>query len=107
MKGIHTEETFEDNITAALLEHGGYSEGHSQDFDPETGLFPSYIISFLQASQPNAWEKISVVHKSDVETKVIRRLIRELENRGSLDVLRKGFTDYGVKFKMAYFKTGI
>ena len=102
--GIHTENTFEQAIKADLLEHRGYIEGHSADFDTKLGLFPGYIISFLQASQPIAWAKIVNVHKDDVEQKVIRRLTKELELRGTLDVLRKGFTDYGVKFKMAYFK---
>ncbi|MCK5545659.1 MAG: type I restriction endonuclease subunit R, partial [Desulfobulbaceae bacterium] len=31
-------------------------------------------------------------------------LFKEMDLRGSLDVLRNGFTDYGVKFRMAYFK---
>ena len=104
MKGIHTEGTFEENIETALIEKGGYTKGHSQDFDAELGLFPSYITDFLQSSQPKAWEKIVTIHKSDAETKIIRRLIKELDLRGALDVLRKGFTDYGVKFKMAYLK---
>lgn len=104
MKGIHTEGTFEENIEAALIEQGGYTKGHSQDFDAELGLFPSYITDFLESSQPKAWDKIISIHKSDVEAKVIRRLIKELDLRGALDVLRKGFTDYGVKFKMAFLK---
>ena len=104
MKGIHTENTFEENIAQALISNGGYAQGSSQDFDPELGLFPSYMIDFLKSSQPKAWEKIGRIHKSDVASKVIRRLLKELDLRGVLDVLRKGFTDYGVKFKMAYFK---
>jgi len=104
MKGIHTEDTFEENIEAELIESGGYTKGHSQDFDAELGLFPSYITDFLKSSQPKAWDKIISIHKSDVETKVIRRLIKELDLRGALDVLRNGFTDYGVKFKMAFLK---
>src|SRR5690606_27580741 len=33
-----------------------------------------------------------------------QRLIKEMDLRGSLDVLRNGFTDYGIRFQMAYFK---
>lgn len=104
MKGIHTENTFEENIEQALISKGGYVQGSSQDFDPELGLFPSYVTNFLKSSQPKAWEKIADIHKADVEAKVIRRLMKELDLRGALDVLRKGFTDYGVKFKMAFYK---
>ena len=100
--GIHTEATFETAIEESFL-NAGYVQGNSQDFDQALGLFPTYISDFLKASQPKEWDKISNIHKTDVETKVIQRLVRELELRGMLDVLRKGFTDYGVKFSMAYF----
>lgn len=102
--GIHTEKTFEAAIEESLLEKGGYIKGQSNDFDTSLGLFPSYITDFLKSSQPNEWDKIVNIHKADVEAKVVQRIIRELDLRGTLDVLRKGFTDYGVKFSMAYFK---
>ncbi len=103
-KTIHTEDTFEAAIEVSLLENGGYIKGHSQDFEAKLGLFPSYIIHFLQTSQPTLWDKIVNIHKDNVEQKVMQRLLKELDNRGTLDVLRNGFTDYGVKFKMAYFR---
>src|SRR5690606_13955505 len=59
---------------------------------------------FLQSSQPNKWEKIKAIHEKDVENRVLQRLYKELDLRGSLDVLRNGFTDYGVRFQMAFFK---
>lgn len=102
--GIHTELTFEENIEASLITNGGYTKGTSEDFNPTLGLFPSYIIDFLKSSQPNEWEKIEAVHKSGVADKVIKRLVKELDIRGALDVLRNGFTDYGVKFRMAFFQ---
>ncbi len=104
MTEIHKETTFEKAIEESLLENGGYVKGYSKDFDTHLGLFPSYITSFLAITQPLQWEKINTIHKDNVETKVINRLIKELDLRGTLDVLRNGFTDYGVKFKMAYFK---
>jgi len=103
-KTIHTEDTFEAAIEASLLENGGYIQGYSQDFEANLGLFPSYIVHFLQTSQPSLWDKIVNIHKDNVAQKVMQRLLKELDNRGTLDVLRNGFTDYGVKFKMAYFR---
>ena len=103
-KGIHTELTFEEAIELSLLEQGGYTKGLSSDFNADLGLFPAYIMKFLQESQPSSWSKIENIHKSDVETKVLQRMIKEIDSRGSLDVLRNGFTDYGVKFKMAFFR---
>ena len=103
-KGIHTELTFEQAIEASLLEQGGYVKGNSSDFDVKQGLFPLYITEFLKLSQPKAWAKIESIHKDEAEKKVILRLVKEIDLRGALDVIRKGFTDYGVKFQMAYFK---
>lgn len=103
-KGIHTEETFEEAIEASLLEFGGYVLGLSEDFDPHLGIFPKYVIEFLKESQPKAWEKIKNIHKDEVDTKVVNRLLKELQLRGTLDVFRNGFTDYGVKFQMAFFR---
>ena len=108
-KGIHTEQTFEAAIETALLEKGGYVQGKSDDFDVQLGIFPSYVIQFLQNSQPKEWNKIEAIHKADVGQKVVQRLLKEIDLRGTLDVLRNGFTDYGVKFKMAFFmpETGL
>ncbi|MEY3499646.1 MAG: hypothetical protein RL308_1315 [Bacteroidota bacterium] len=102
--GIHTEHTFETNIENELLANGGYSKGFSKDFDTHLGIFPTYITDFLKQSQPKEWEKITTIHRTDIEDKVIKRLVKELDSRGSLDVIRYGFTDLGVKFKMAYFQ---
>ncbi len=103
-KSIHTEQTFEEAIESNLLEQGGYLKGSSNDFDVQLGLFPNYITDFIKLSQPKAWEKIATIHKDEVDKKVVQRLAKEIELRGVLDVMRKGFTDYGVKFQMAYFK---
>ena len=103
-KGIHTELTFESAIEISLLETGGYTKGFSEDFDAQLGLFPKYIIEFLKESQPKSWEKLVNIHKGEAEKKVVQRLIKEIDLRGVLDVIRNGFTDYGVKFQTAYFK---
>ncbi|MEY8860102.1 type I restriction endonuclease subunit R, partial [Tenacibaculum singaporense] len=103
-KGIHTELTFEAAIELSLLEDGGYVKGYSEDFNADLGIFPKYVIEFLKNSQPKQWEKLTNIHKDSVETKVIQRLLKELNTKGTLSVLRNGFTDYGVKFSMAFFK---
>lgn len=104
VNSIHTEATFEAAIEAALLNNGGYTKGNSDDFDTQLGLFPKYITDFLKESQPKEWDKITITHKEDMEKKVLSRLVKEIDLRGVLDVIRNGFTDYGVKFRMAYFK---
>jgi type I restriction enzyme R subunit len=101
---IATEEVFESAIVKHLSEKGGYFRGNAQDYDPDLGLFTPEVIQFIKESQPRRWEKINTIHGADVENRLINRLCKELDLRGSLDVLRNGFTDYGVRFQLAYFK---
>jgi type I restriction enzyme, R subunit len=101
---ITTENTFETALVQSLTEQGGYTEGNAPDYSPELGMFKYEVIQFLQESQPKRWEKISAIHGSDADNRVIQRLYKELDLRGSLDVLRNGFVDYGVRFQMAFFQ---
>lgn len=101
---INTEQTFEAAIEQSLVNNGGYKKGNPEDYSPELGLFKYDVIRFLQETQPDKWERINTVHGEETHERIIRRLIKELDLRGSLDVLRNGFTDYGVRFQMAYFK---
>ncbi|MBI4768978.1 MAG: putative DNA binding domain-containing protein, partial [Chloroflexi bacterium] len=41
---------------------------------------------------------------ADVNDRFLKRLSREVERRGALDVLRNGVKDAGVKFQLAYFR---
>lgn len=101
---ITTEKTFETALVQSLIEKGGYTEGNSSDYSQELGLFKKEIIDFIKYSQPERWEKITAVHGTDAENRVIQRLYKELDLRGSLDILRNGFVDYGVRFQMAFFQ---
>ena len=101
---ITTEHTFESALVQSLIENGGYTLGDASTYSKELGFFRDEIISFLKASQPSRWAKIETVHGADVENRVLQRLYKEMDLRGSLDVLRNGFTDYGVRFQMAYFQ---
>jgi type I restriction enzyme R subunit len=104
MTDITTENAFETAIVASLTKQGGYEQGQATEYSPELGFFKREVLSFLHATQPKEWERITAIHGDDAESRVIQRLFKEMDLRGSLDVLRNGFTDYGVKFRMAYFK---
>lgn len=101
---ITTEYTFETALVQSLVEQGGYTEGNASDYSPELGMFKYEVIQFLQESQPKRWERIEAIHGADTSNRVIQRLYKELDLRGSLDVLRNGFVDYGVRFQMAFFQ---
>lgn len=101
---ITTENTFETALVQSLIEKGGYSLGDASTYSKDLGFFRDEIIRFLKDSQPHRWRKIETVHGADVENRVLQRLYKEMDLRGSLDVLRNGFVDYGVRFQMAYFQ---
>jgi len=104
MANLTTENTFETAIVESLIQNGGYTQGNSADYSPELGMFKYEILSFLQETQPKNWSKISGIHGDQVENRIIQRIYKEMDLRGALDVVRNGFTDYGVRFKLAFFK---
>lgn len=99
---ITTEQAFEEAIEKSLIDNGGYAKGNPFDFSRELAFVPKTIFAFLKDTQPQSWEKLSEIHGPQVESKILQRLFKELDNRGTLDVLRNGFVDYGVRFKMAH-----
>ena len=101
---ITSEKAFEDSIEASLLTDGGYESGNRADWDRELALNRAELFAFLQATQPDEWKRLQFVHGDSVEIRFLARLVKELDNRGTLDVLRHGVIDYGVRFRLAYFR---
>jgi len=104
MDRITSENTFETAIVQTLVETGGYLKGDAKQYIPELGMFKSEVLQFLKDTQPRQWEKLLAIHGDDAKNRIIQRLYREMDLRGSLDVIRNGFVDYGVRFKCAFFK---
>jgi type I restriction enzyme R subunit len=100
---IHTETTFESAIIENLCDDG-WKLGNDLDYNRDTALNKKALIEFIKSSQSSEWKKLNEYYKDETESKFIQRLIKELELRGMLEVLRHGITDSGVKFKLAFFK---
>ena len=101
---ITSENTFETDIIESLVSSGGYVEGEAGAYSPELGMFKAEVLQFLQTTQTRQWDRLAAIHGEDVSDRVIARLYKEMDLRGALDVVRNGFVDYGVRFKMAFFK---
>lgn len=100
---IHREETFEIAIVDYLV-YNGWTQGDNSHYNSELALDPTAILSFLQQSQPKEWKRLVEFYKADAEKQIIRRLVKEIDLRGMLDVVRHGITDSGIKFKLAFFE---
>lgn len=100
---------FEDHIEHSLVTEGGWARLDPHGIDINTGLFVDELIAFVQATQPEAWERLTNLHGS-VETarvKLAQRVARELDNparNGAVDLLRNGVIDLGVDVKLAYIR---
>jgi type I restriction enzyme R subunit len=113
MTGV-TERLFEDEVTSALVTSGGYltckvgtSLEHSADFDPRVGLDTAELFAFIAATQETAWAGLVKAHGGDeslARTKFVQRLARELDDRGTVDVLRHGVRDQNVEIRLSYLK---
>jgi type I restriction enzyme R subunit len=101
------EHTFEDAIEASLLERGGYAASLPSHFDPLLGLDTSELFAFIGATQARAWEDLLGRYGNDpdhAQQGFAKRLASEIDNRGTLDVLRHGVVDLGVTLRLAFFK---
>ncbi|MBL7780494.1 MAG: type I restriction endonuclease subunit R [Saprospiraceae bacterium] len=101
---ITSEHTFETAIIQSLTENGGYAEVPAAGYSTDLGMFKDEVLTFLKSTQPKRWAKLTEIHGLETENRVLQRLHREMDLRGSLDVLRNGFTDYGVRFNLAFFQ---
>src|SRR5438045_1777445 len=72
-RAITTERAFEDTITQHLCEHGGYELGQNERWSRELAFDRYTLLEFIQATQPEAWEKLSAIHGSDVERRFLLR----------------------------------
>ena len=100
----YKEKRFEQDIEEYLITKGGYQKGNPKKFDRELALDKDTFISFLKSSQPKQWERYEKIYGSNSENQVISRFCREVKMLGILRVLRQGFVDRGVKFKVVFWK---
>lgn len=107
---IHKEISFEDEICAHLAVHGWlYAEGDAATYDRARALFPTDVVAWVQATQPKAWDTLTKSHGSNATATLLNRLRDQIDQRGTLDVLRNGIDLLGLKqpLKLAEFKPAL
>ena len=98
------EKRFEQDIEEYLITEGGYEKGDPRKFDRKLALDTETFLKFLKVSQSKQWERYEKIYGADSEKQVVERFCREVKMLGLLQVLRRGFTDRGVKFRAVYWK---
>jgi len=107
------ETAFEQEIAGWLHAHGGYSVTKlgnqavvARDFDPALGVDWTELLTFIGATQQDAWNMLVERHGGDQSTAQVKfknRVAQELDHRGTVDVLRHGVVDMGIEIRTAYF----
>ncbi len=100
----HLESTLETLITTHLNQNG-WNLGNFSNYDRQVGLDVTELLIFLSNTQNDAWTRLVSLHGNEnvALRKLTERLARELDARGTIDVIRKGLVDLGVRFDLAYF----
>lgn len=104
---LHKEIRFEDEICAYLRAHGWlYDPGSAAQYDRVRALFPPDLAAWVQQTQPKAWEVLSRSHGAGAETALLDRVRKQIDDRGTLDVIRHGIEMVGVRgsIQLAQFK---
>jgi type I restriction enzyme R subunit len=107
---VHTEIHLETEICEHLAAHGWLHEpGDAARYDRVRALFPDDAIAWVQVTQPAAWETLQKNHGAAAGETLLARLRAQLDQRGTLDVLRHGIEMLGLKGKvaMAQFKPAL
>ena len=98
------ERSFESLVEETLLGANGWRSGTNADWDVERALFPRQVFGFLEAAQPGLWTEMRTLHGEGLEKLLLASLVKELDLKGTLHVLRHGFKFYGKTFRLAAFK---
>ncbi|MCE1226247.1 MAG: DEAD/DEAH box helicase family protein [Geobacteraceae bacterium] len=107
---IHKEINLESEICSHLAANGWlYAEGDAAGYDRTRALFPTDLIAWIQASNPDAWQTLSKNQGAATEATVLDRIRKQIDDRGTLDVIRHGVDLLGLRRKLdlAQFKPAL
>lgn len=107
---LHKEIAFEDDVCHHLAANGWhYAAGDAAGYDRVRALFPADVLAWVQTSQPQAWEVLSKNHGAAAEATLLERIRKQMDDRGTLDVLRHGVELLGLRqpLMLAQFKPAL
>lgn len=97
------ERFFQNDIIKALSAQG-WLVGKAAEYDRAHALYPEDLIGYFKEAWPERWEKFCKSNPQNPEKVFVQKTVRELEKKGTLDVLRHGFKVPGVKIDLCSFK---
>ena len=95
---LHREIEFENDICAHLAASGWlYAADDAAGYDRARAVFPADVLAWVQSSQPQAWEALTKSHGAGAQDVLLDRLRKQLDDRGTLEVLRHGIEIIGLR----------
>lgn len=107
---LHKEISFETEICEHLSQHGWlYAKDDAASYDRARAVFPPDVVAWVQETQPKAWETLVKNHGPKAEETLLNRLRDQMNQRGTLDVLRHGIELLGLKqpLRLVEFKPAL
>ncbi|WP_321404472.1 type I restriction endonuclease [Maridesulfovibrio sp.] len=97
------EKQFQQDIIDSLAANG-WIVGKAENYDREHALYNEDVVGFMREAHPDQWDKFCKMFPKDTEAALIRSVVRRLDKKGSLDVLRHGYKDRGARIRLCRFK---
>lgn len=97
------EAQFQQDIITAMVTQG-WLTGPASGYDRRTALYTEDFLGYFKEAWPERWDKFAKANPNNPEAVLVQKLVRELEQDGTLDVLRHGFKLPGVKIEACSFK---
>ena len=95
---LHQEHHFEREICEQLAAQGWlYGEGDAAHYHRQSGLFLPDLLAWIEATQPDSWQRLQKTHGPQLAERLAERIRKNLDERGTLDVLRRGVEMLGLK----------
>src|SRR5437773_1645394 len=94
----------EQTAATAVPALGAYHKRLSAQYNADLCSIPGDVMDFITATQPKTWQQFRQHHGDDAREKLLKRISREVERRGVIEVLRGGIKESGCHFDLAYFR---
>ncbi|EJN21131.1 helicase, type I site-specific restriction-modification system restriction subunit, partial [Pseudomonas sp. GM80] len=82
----------------------GWLVGPASGYDRRTALYTEDVLGYFKEAWPERWDKFAKANPNNPHELLIQKLVRELEQSGTLDVLRHGFKLPAVKVELCSFQ---
>lgn len=107
---LHREIHFETEICAHLAANGWlHADGDAALFDRTHGLFLPDLLAWIEATQLESFQRLSKTHGAALPQVLAERVRKILNERGTLEVLRRGVEMLGLRepLGLAQFKPAL